>query len=202
MRAALISPLLPVKLQVFCERNWPHSSDMIQLCRMRRNEVTELSRVTDSHNVFVQLNIVLLAACWATAFVCTACLCRSHVPCLISFAVSAKFSVSGFLSVCMGCHGRCACVWVQPPLSTRPLSHCNVLLIPSFAALRKSLCSFSGKERSTEGHSWTCWVDASATSHHKGRCVTAVSLQLQTASTGCTASWLWVSIRKSFMCYE
>jgi hypothetical protein len=60
VRAALISPLLPVKLEVSCERKWPHSSDMIQLCRMRRNEVTELSRVTDSHNVFVQLNIVLL----------------------------------------------------------------------------------------------------------------------------------------------
>jgi hypothetical protein len=54
--------------------------------------------------------------------VCIAWLCRSHVPCLISFAVSAKFSVSGisgFLSLCMGCHGRCACVWVQPRLITK-----------------------------------------------------------------------------------
>jgi hypothetical protein len=34
---------------------------MIQLCRMRGNEVTELSDVTDSHNLFAHLNSVLLA---------------------------------------------------------------------------------------------------------------------------------------------
>jgi hypothetical protein len=33
---------------------------MAQLCRIRRNEVTELSRVNGSHNLFVELNIVLL----------------------------------------------------------------------------------------------------------------------------------------------
>ena len=66
---------------------------MIQLCRMRRNEVTELFRVTDSHNLFVQLNIVLLPGPlrWCVLFVSVA----ATFAVSISFAVSAKFFVSG-----------------------------------------------------------------------------------------------------------
>ena len=64
---------------------------------MSRNEVTELSRVTDSRNLFVQLNIVLLAGPmrWCVLPVPVA----ATFPVYISFAVSAKFSVSGSRSL-------------------------------------------------------------------------------------------------------
>ncbi len=52
MGAAQINPLLPVKLEVSCEEVSGHI-DMIQLCSMRRS-------ATDSHTLFVQLNVELV----------------------------------------------------------------------------------------------------------------------------------------------